>query len=304
MHTSMFNSLLHRRKFITNSVKATGSFALLSTQLSFISDKKLNKQYTVQEIIDTILKEGNLSTISDTVDTIKSGDANQIVTGIVTTMFPTIAVIKESVKHNANFIIAHEPTFYNHRDDKDWVNNNDTVNQKQELLDKNSITIWRFHDYCHSLKPDAIIYGMVKKAGWLSYFKTDENILTIPKISLHNLVLHLKSSLNIAYVRVIGNLHAQCENVAVMPGAFGGQKQVGLVEAKHPDVLIVGEVSEWETAEYIRDSQLLGKKTALIILGHAVSEEPGMEYVAEWLRPMFSSLNITHIPSYDPFTWL
>jgi putative NIF3 family GTP cyclohydrolase 1 type 2 len=258
----------------------------------------------VQGIIDTILKAGNLSPIGNTVDTIKSGKPDQTVTAIVTTMFSTIAVIEEAAKRNTNFIIAHEPTFYNHLDDKNWIAVNDVMQQKQQLLDKHGIAIWRFHDYCHSLKPDAIRYGLVKKAGWLPYFKPPENVLTIPKISLKDLIDHLKSSLNIAHVRVIGDMKQQCETIGLSPGASGGQKQVGLVETEKPDVLVIGELSEWETAEYIRDSQLLGKKTSLIILGHAASEEPGMEWVAEWLKPMFPSLDITHIPSRDPFTWL
>jgi hypothetical protein len=89
-----------------------------------------------------------------------------------------------------------------------------------------------------------------------------------------------------------------------MPGAAGGQRQVALVEKQQPDVLIVGESSEWETAEYIRDERQLGGKTALVILGHSVSEEPGMEWLVEWLQPKVPGLAITHIPSNDPFTWL
>jgi putative NIF3 family GTP cyclohydrolase 1 type 2 len=71
-----------------------------------------------------------------------------------------------------------------------------------------------------------------------------------------------------------------------------------------PDVLIVGELSEWETAEYIRDARSFGKKTALIVLGHAVSEEPGMDWFAEWLQPKIKTLKVTHIKSGDPFTWM
>jgi hypothetical protein len=68
--------------------------------------------------------------------------------------------------------------------------------------------------------------------------------------------------------------------------------------------LIVGEVSEWETAEYIRDANLLGSKIALIVLGHALSEEPGMEWLVEWLQPKLPGTKIIHIPSGNPFTWV
>ncbi|AXY78869.1 hypothetical protein D3H65_32595 [Paraflavitalea soli] len=250
------------------------------------------------------MAEGKLQPKQDTVDTLKSGQASQVVTGIVTTMFATISVIEEAARLKANFIMAHEPTFYNHKDDTDWVKNNKVVQQKQELLAKHGIAVWRFHDYCHSLKPDAISYGVAKKTNWLPYYKTGELILTIPAASLQQIAQHLKSSLGITHVRVIGNLEQPCTRVALLPGAWGGQRQVTAVEVEKPDVLIVGELSEWETAEYIRDGRLLGGKTALIVLGHSVSEEPGMEWIVDWLQPKIPSLKITHIASGDPFTWL
>ena len=294
---------LDRRKFILNAAKSAGVFALTSP-LKAHSSPGGKKEWSVQEIINLILKEGELPIQKVTVDTIKSGQANQVVTGIVTTMFPTIAVIEEAAKRKANFIIAHEPSFYNHRDDTEWVKNNGVVKQKQQLLEKHQMVIWRFHDYCHSLTLDAISYGVAKKARWLPYFKTGENILTLPSQSLQQLVQHLKSSLGIAHVRVIGDPAQQCKRIALLPGAWGGQRHVAVAEAEKPDVLIVGEVSEWETAEYIRDARLLGSNIALIVLGHAVSEEPGMEWFVDWLQPKIADLNVTHLASGDPFLWL
>lgn len=306
MEHSSSISFINRRKFIMNTMKSAGGFALLGLNTDFSNSNffLLKKQMTVQDIIDLILKEGNLQPINDTVDTIKAGSAFQVVTGIVTTMFPTINVIEEAAKLNANFIIAHEPSFYNHRDDTQFVKNNAVLKQKQDLLAKHNITIWRFHDYCHSLKPDAISYGVAKKAGWLPYYKTEDVILMIPSVSLKELVNHLKSSLNISHVRIIGDLNQQCEKIALLPGAAGGQEQISIVEMNKPDVLIVGEISEWETGEYIRDEKSFGGKTALIILGHSASEEPGMEWVAEWLQPKIPAIKITHLTSGDPFTWL
>jgi putative NIF3 family GTP cyclohydrolase 1 type 2 len=295
-----------RRKFIINAVKSAGGLALFSMQPFFENQKKTStkKQMTVQEVIDFILKEGGLTQFKETVDTIKYGHPNQVVSGIVTTMFPTIAVIEEAAKRNSNFIIAHEPSYYNHRDDTEWVKNNAVLKQKQQLLEKHKMVIWRFHDYCHSLRPDAIGYGVAKKAGWLSYYKTGQVMLTIPPVSLKDLVHHLKTSLAIDHVRTIGNLEQRCERIALLPGAWGGQRQVSTAETEKPDVLVVGEVSEWETAEYIRDANLLGNKIALIVLGHAISEEPGMEWLVDWLQPKLPDIKIINLPSGNPFTWV
>lgn len=293
-----------RRKFLTNSlISAAGVFSF-GPLLAQTSTESVKKQWTVQEVMDFVLKEGGLTPLKETVDTLKSGEGSQAVTGIVSTMFPTIPIIEEAIKLKANFIIAHEPSFYNHNDRSDWVKDNAVLKKKQDLLEKNKIAIWRFHDYCHRLKPDAVSYGVAKKANWLPYYKTGEVMLKIPSTSLKKLVDHLKTSLNISHVRVIGDLTQNCERIALLPGAWGGPMQVSTAEKEKPDVLIVGELSEWETAEYIRDARAFGQNISLIVLGHAVSEEPGMAWFAEWLQPKLTDIKITHISSGDPFTWL
>jgi len=65
--------------------------------------------------------------------------------------------------------------------------------------------------------------------------------------------------------------------------------------------LIIGELSEWETAEYVRDARLKGDKLSLVVLGHAVSEEPGLEWMVPFLQPMVPGIKVTHIPTGNPF---
>ncbi len=293
---------LERRAFIAASLKAAGASALLSIPAPGMAGHAA-KSYTVQDIIDLILKEIPGAPFKQTVDTIKSGSAGQQVSGIVTTMFATVKLIEEAAKLNANFIIAHEPTFYNHLDDTHWVASNEVLKQKQALLQQHNIAVWRFHDYWHSYRPDGIYYGVLKAAGWVPYYQPGKKILQLPAASLGDIITHLKTSLGIEHLRVIGDPAQTCERIALMPGAAGGQSQITMVETEKPDLLIVGEVHEWETAEYIRDARQLGSKTALIVLGHSVSEEPGMSWLAEWLQPKLPELKITHIASENPFIW-
>jgi putative NIF3 family GTP cyclohydrolase 1 type 2 len=294
-----------RRDFIASMLKATGAAAVMSvagTGKLFAGQHA--GEYTVQDVIDIILKEIPGAPFSQTVDTLKSGGPNQKVTGIVTTMFATVDIIKKAAKINANFIIAHEPTFYNHTDATDWVADNKIVKAKVDLLKQYSITVWRFHDYWHTHRPDGILYGVLKKAGWQQYYKEGERTFTIPSMSVKDIAGHLKKSLGIEHVRVIGDLSLTCKKIGLMPGAAGGQRQVDYVEKNDPDVMIVGETPEWEAAEYFRDTVALGNKKALIVLGHSVSEEPGMEWLVDWLKPKVPELKITHIASGSPFQWI
>ncbi len=295
-----------RRQFINTSLKLAGSAALLN--LPHLSNAAavfaIRKDYTVQDVIDIILKEIPGAPFKGTVDTIKSGNANNKVSGIVTTMFTTVPVIEAAAKLNANFIVAHEPIFYNHEDNINFVPNNEVVKQKQQLLQQHNITVWRFHDGWHVYKPDGILHGVLKNANWLPYYEPGKPVMKIPTASLKEIVAHLKSSLGIEQVQVEGNLNQSCERIIMIPGAAGAEMQIGLVEKEKPDVLIVGELREWETAEYIRDSLAFGKKTSLIVLGHSQSEEPGMEWLVDWLQPKIPELKVTHIASGNAFTWI
>lgn len=259
---------------------------------------------TVEQVIGFIFQQISLSPRPDTVDTLKCGKPDQVVTGIVTTMFPTVEVIEETARLNANFIIAHEPSFYNHTDDRNWVPGNSVLKKKLELLDKHEIAVWRFHDNWHRYRPDGISRGFLESTGWLNYNPQASPVFNIDPLSLGQLVGHLKKSLGISHLRVIGDLNQECRRVGMLLGAAGGQRQVSLAESEKPDVLLVGESSEWETPEYFRDSTSLGGKTAYIILGHAMSEEPGMKWLAEWLSPKLPALKTVHIASNDPFTWM
>jgi hypothetical protein len=61
----------------------------------------------------------------------------------------------------------------------------------------------------------------------------------------------------------------------------------------------VGELAEWETSEYVRDAAHAGQNRAALVVGHAASEEPGMKWLADWLRPRFPAVTVTHVPLRD-----
>ena len=295
-----------RRKFISQMLKASlaSAFVLSAGETNARQLFSSKRSYTVGDVMDILLKEIPGAPFKQTVDTLKSGNRDMTVTGIVTTMFATVDIIEQASLLGANFIIAHEPTFYNHEDNPAWVSPNQIVRQKQDLLAEKKITVWRLHDYWHTIVPDGIRYGVLKQAGWLSYSPKVDFVFKIPPLSLANLAAHLKKQLNIAHVRVVGNLQQSCERIGLIPGAAGSQEQVSLIEREKPDVLIVGETREWETVEYIRDGLKLGAATSLIVLGHSVSEEPGMEWLAEWLQPKIKEVKIQHLVAGSPFTWV
>jgi putative NIF3 family GTP cyclohydrolase 1 type 2 len=76
-------------------------------------------------------------------------------------MFATLEVIQKAIDLRASFIIAYEPTFYNHLDQTDWLQNDDVYRYKVDLLKQHNIAVWRNHDYIHHLVPDGVRTGVV-----------------------------------------------------------------------------------------------------------------------------------------------
>jgi putative NIF3 family GTP cyclohydrolase 1 type 2 len=258
---------------------------------------------SVSDITAEIIKHTGSRTIPNTVDVIKAGDPQTKVHGIITTMFGTMDVLRKAVELNCNFIIVHEPLFYNHRDETAQFQNDPVFLEKKRFIDDHNLVIWRFHDYIHSMKPDGIMTGMVQKLGWQDYIShNDISSFVIPETTLAGLLQYLKKVFPEYTFNVVGNPDMKLTKVRLAPGAPGSMIQIQLLEDKDVDVVIGGEVPQWETYEYVRDAVLQGKKKAIIFLGHIPSEEAGMLYCAEWLKGFIKDIPI-HFISSGPSYW-
>lgn len=261
---------------------------------------------TIQNVIDLVLQDIPGAPLADTVDTFKSGDPVQPVTGIVTTFLASYAVIQRAVELGANLIITHEPTFYSHLDETVWLEDDPVYQAKRALLDEHGIVVWRFHDYWHMHRPDGIVTGVARVLGWEAYLPDGSiPLFTLPETTVGALAAELKAKLGIPTVRVVGDLAMVCSRVGLMVGAAPGEWHIRLMsERQDMDVLVAGEIDEWVTCEYVRDAIAQGRRLALIVAGHANTEEPGMAYLVEWLRERVPNVPITHVPVGDPFRFV
>ncbi len=260
------------------------------------------KPLTARQIIEKIKLQIGAPVDPNTVDTFKAGDPETPVTGIATTFLDTYDVLQEAVASGANLIITHEPTFYNHLDETGFLKGDPVFEQKMAYIREHHLVIWRFHDQWHWRKPDGIIEGFTQAVGWEKYRRPyEQNAFTLPPITVGQLAADLRAKLNSRSIRIVGDPLLRVTNVAYLPGASGEAKEIKQLERDDVQVLVAGEAREWETVEYARDAAAEGRQKALILLGHEVSEEAGMEYCARWLRSLFPSVRVTFIPAGEPF---
>lgn len=276
--------------------------ALLILTVSSSASGQAAPPVTAGSMIENIIKHTGTSPIPNTVDVIKTGDPQTVVTGIVTCMFAPMNVLKKAVEMNCNLIIVHEPVFYNHRDETQQFANDPVFLEKKKYIDDHKLVIWRFHDYVHDLKPDGIDYGMIRKIGWLKYSAEGEpNNITLPETTVNGALQHLKKVFPKSTFNVVGDPDMKVSKVMFSAGAPGSSAHFSMLRKQDTDLVIAGEVPQWETYEYVRDAVNQGKKKAIIFLGHIPSEESGMEYAAEWLKGFIKDVPVSFVecgPSY------
>jgi putative NIF3 family GTP cyclohydrolase 1 type 2 len=253
---------------------------------------------SVQNVLDKLMEP--IDSIPNTVDTLMYGNPATEVKGIATAFMATQHVIEQAITLGANLLITHEGIYFSHHDNGKSMENSPVYIEKHRLINDSGLAIFRFHDYWHRYKPDGIMAGLIQVLNWQSYVVENQpaaTILTIPQMTVGEISVYLKDMLGIKYLRFSGDLSMKCTRIGILAGYRGGGSLcIPLYERGNLDLIIYGEGPEWETPEYVRDTNYQGKKKNLIVLGHAESEEPGMNYLAERIKTFFPSIPTFSIP--------
>jgi putative NIF3 family GTP cyclohydrolase 1 type 2 len=265
---------------------------------------------TAKEVADRIRKNIGVDWKPNTVDTFKAGDPSSAVTRIVTTSLASLDVLHRAVKSGANLIITCEPTFYSKADSATPPvrrpatplpppSPDPVFSAKDAFLKKHNLVIFRLSDHWRLRNPNPFAQGLADALGW-STRGGDAKHISIPETSLEALVTHTKKALQSrGGLRVVGDPGLRLRGVALLPGSTS--IEASLAALPGVDAIIAGEVREWESVEYVRDTNDLGGKKALILTGRIVSEDPGMQLCAQWLRTIVPEVASTWISAGDPY---
>ena len=291
-------------KIAFRAVVATGCALLVGAVVCGTLAQAQEKPPTAREVEAAIQAHIGVPWKTPTVDMFKAGNPDTPVTGIAVTMMATLDVLQRAAANGQNLIITHEPTFFNHFDDKpEGMDASDPVwKEKREFIEKHGLVIWRLHDHWHMRKPDGVQAGMTHALGWEKFQNLDnQNLYTLPETTLRALAADVAKKLDTPVLRVVGDPDMRVTKIALNPGYTGFARETHELEMDNVEVLLVGETREWETVEYAADAVSEGKRKALIIIGHVPSEQAGMEECARWLRTFVKGVPIEFVPTKQPF---
>ena len=259
-------------------------------------------------------------------DDYKCGNPQDECTGIVVALTPTIEVIRETARLGANLLIVHEPTFYTSADEDGWYESfeNSVYQEKRKLLDDNGITVFRDHDHMHAHQPDSIFTGVLKYMGWSDKATVDTDtglfahfLIEDGPQSLRELCDKLINNIGLNGARIIGDPNMTVNKIALVGHLYpmdyhkkdgsSGEYSVSIIDVleEGADVIIPGETIDWTVLSYIRDAVQLGRKKAMISIGHFNWEELGMKYYRDWLPEVIGhQVPVNYVPSRDMYDYV
>jgi putative NIF3 family GTP cyclohydrolase 1 type 2 len=235
-------------------------------------------------------------------DTFKFGGPDTEVTGIATTAFCSLDVVQRASSAGLNMIIPHEVTFWNDRDDISSLADHPIYKAKTDFMRTHNIVVFRMHDHMHVQRPDFTFVGSARSLGLDKQYETDpqSHRYTIPETTLGALAADLQKRLGAKAFRVVGDATAKVSRLQLGVGYSGVR-----VDTADVDVLISGESQEadgtLDNAEYVLDAAALGRAKGWIILGHTVSEEQGMQEMAQWMKSFTPEIPVQLVRAGEPF---
>ena len=257
---------------------------------------------TAGEIVDRIKQHLGVPWRDATYrDTFKFGGPDTVVKGIATTVFCSFDLVRRASDAGLNMIIPHEDTYWNDRDDVSMVNGDPFYKTKVDFMQKHDTVVFRIHDHMHAQRPDFTYVGLARELG-LTKYETAPNShrFVVPETTLGALATQLQKQSGARALRVVGDPSAKVSRIQLGVGyATPAINNVAV------DVVISGEQQEADGAldspAYILDAVTVGVAKGLIMLGHAISEEPGMHEMAEWIKGFVPEIPVRLVRAGEPF---
>jgi putative NIF3 family GTP cyclohydrolase 1 type 2 len=254
--------------------------------------------FTMQQIAGRITAQLAVPKPPRSSDGFAAGDPSTIVTGIATTFVPTMDVLRRAADTGRNLIVSHESPYWNRGTQR--LADDPLYRAKHEFIEAHKLAIYRLRETWQARPVDGQFQGLARSLGWDKH-KSENIYFHLPPANLQSLVRDIRSKLNLHAVRTIGDPRLTVVKVALTHGMITVPELAKVLQEPAVDAVVIGEPVEWEASPYFQDVIASGRKTSLIVLGLAASEEPGSAELAAWLKSFIADVPVEFIPAGEPF---
>jgi putative NIF3 family GTP cyclohydrolase 1 type 2 len=256
---------------------------------------------TAQLVADRIKSSLGVAWREKTIDGFRAGDPATVVTGIATTVMATLDVLRRAAAAGQNLIVTQEPVFYSTNDEAGNRATDPVYLAKKAFIDQQRLVVWRFSDHWSARTPNESVAALASRLGWTNNRLPDaEPIYQVPPTTLGALTALVRNRLGArGGVRVVGQAAMPVRTVFVNPGSATVASTVDAL--RRADMILTGEPREWEVVPYALDTWSSDRGKGMIAVGRIVSETPGMDACATWIRTLVPEVRVEAIAIPDPY---
>ena len=314
---------MQRREFVQSAGKGliASSLLTLSAPHLFAMAAAQNASITAVQVVDRIRKNLGTAWKDSESDVFCAGDPDTRITGIATSYTASIGMLRRAAAAGKNMIIVREHPFYTHSKSpyskpvpEEQLAKDPACAAKRTIIKENNLVVWRFSENWQAREVDGQLLGLARALKWEKHhtplgtsgkqpFHKGDSYFVIPKTTLKELAADLSGRLNIRGLRMIGDPSIPVQKVALSTGLISVPELGHLLKEPAVDAVVIGEPVEWEASPYFQDLVASGQKKGMIIIGQAVSQDPGSGEVARWLGTVIPEIPADWIPVGDPF-WM
>jgi len=230
---------------------------------------------------------------ADTVDRVIYGDPEREVRRMAVCFMPFRATIEKAKTLGADVLVAHEPTFFAHRDlDDPKYSKLPAVKEKMTLIEELDITIVRCHDvWDWHFREEGTFASLARFLGLAvpDVAKWD-HICDAPEqtaLEFAESVARKTAALGQRVVQFYGDPDRRIRRVSVWGDPIEMFERGADLAFDYDDC---PTVTAWICGEWCRDTG-----NPLVVVNHGVLEAPGIASLARYLRRTFPEIDVVHI---------
>jgi putative NIF3 family GTP cyclohydrolase 1 type 2 len=244
----------------------------------------------VRDILEHFLSRAGWVNRATTVDRVIAGDAESEAGRCMVSWMPSFRILRRMVERDVRLLICHEPTFWNHRDER--PEDDAVIQEKLRFVQDHRLAIFRNHD-CWDRWPEVGIPW-----AWARYLRLEGrpaavgadgyqhryDITPVPLEAFARHVARRCESIGEPRVQVTGDASQPVSRIGI---GTGGGCDISTFQRMGCDCSIVCDDGSryWAAIQRAEDCG-----HPVIRVNHGTSEEPGMATLTEYINAHFDGL--------------
>lgn len=238
------------------------------------------------------------------------GNGDAPVRRIATCFSPSVSILRRAAEAGCDMVLADGHPYYIYdasrvqRTRLSDVMDTPVALAKRQLIDSFGMAIARFPSAYAAARPHGAAMALAKAWGFADsaapHADADFVVADIPQEPFEPLARRLSRETGCRGIRLIGAADLPVKRVAIATGMLSPMAMGRMLADPSVDVVIGGEVVEWEGGPYFEDVIASGRNAGLILTGFAMSREPMAHALGEVLREVVPGVEVIELGDSDP----